>query len=462
MTQLRTRWAQRLTAVAGALTLGLVGVAAPAAAQVTDPNIDPEQTGSLTIQKFAEPETATGLPNDGTEVDTAGLDPLEGIEFTIEQVGDYDLTTEAGWEAIDGMTPAQAADEPLTQVGVDTTAADGQVTFSDLELGLYLVTETGHGDHLVPNEAAPFLVTVPMPHATQGWLYDIYAYPKNSVTAIDKTLDDTGAYGLGDTITWTITADVPQLPDGEELTEFAMSDALDENLEFQELRVTDSAGTVEPANYDTNLDETTNTLTATFTAAGLASLQANQGTTVTFEIDTAVTGIGTGTITNVANIAINGWDADTDPIDGSAWGSLDIFKYTGSEQTPDALADAQFQIFTTEEDANNLTNPVAVNGSETFTTQTDGIAAVDGLRAGTYWVVETQAPAGYTGLADPMTVTIEAGDDNLLQVQNEQRAGFELPLTGGIGTWVFVLVGVGVIALGIGLAIAHQRRKKTA
>lgn len=460
MEQQHMRWPKRVTALVGAVTLGILGLATPAAAQQ---NLDPNETGSITVHKFEEPETATGLANDGTLLDdteTAALSPLEGVQFTVQQVGDYDLTTTGGWDAIEGMTPAQAADENLVEVGSDTTGPDGQASFAGLDLGLYLVTETGHGDNLIPNSAAPFLVTVPMPHAEQGWLYDVHAYPKNSVTSIEKTLDDSDAYGLGDTITWTVTADVPQLPEGETFTEFAMTDELVEALEFQEVRVM-LGGTAVPADAYTITTPTegSNALAVNFTdPAGLDYLGENEGETVTFEIDTAVTSIGT--ITNVANIAINGWDSDTDPFEGSAWGALDIFKHNGNDE---ALSGAEFQIFTSAVDAGNRENAVTVNGSSTFTSETRGIASVAGLRAGTYWVVETEAPDGYIGVEDSLPpITIVAGENDTLNVQNDQRGAFELPLTGGIGTAVFVLVGLAVVALAVGLGVRHQRAKRAA
>src|SRR5699024_2194314 len=83
-----TRWA---VAAAGAMTLGLFGMAAPAAA--VGPNLPDTEAGDLTIHKSAEPDVG-GEEHDGTELptaDTDGLTPLDGVTFTVEQIDGVDL-----------------------------------------------------------------------------------------------------------------------------------------------------------------------------------------------------------------------------------------------------------------------------------------------------------------------------------------------------------------------------------
>jgi uncharacterized repeat protein (TIGR01451 family) len=73
---------------------------------------------------------------------------------------------------------------------------------------------------------------------------------------------------------------------------------------------------------------------------------------------------------------------------------IDISKVNGSEQ---ALSSA---VFTIKQDG----TPVDVTGNP-VTTNSDGNASLCGLAAGTYVVVETTPPSGYTGAAD-QTVTL--------------------------------------------------------
>ena len=144
--------------------------------------IEADNTGSLTIHKHVQDEqhSTPGSP--------AG-DPLAGIEFTVTEVtheGEpLDLSTAEGWALAEAVIESDAPALPegftLGEYDVVTTGLDGAVTLADLSLGLYLVTETGFGDNDVVEPAAPFWVSVPMPDADGGWVYDVVAYPKNEI-----------------------------------------------------------------------------------------------------------------------------------------------------------------------------------------------------------------------------------------------------------------------------------------
>lgn len=71
---------------------------------------------------------------------------------------------------------AYAAEHTLT--GISASAdKDGNVTFSGLSTGLYLVVQTEAAEGYLP--VSPFLVSLPMYHAESGgWLYTIEAAPK--------------------------------------------------------------------------------------------------------------------------------------------------------------------------------------------------------------------------------------------------------------------------------------------
>ena len=73
----------------------------------------------------------------------------------------------------------------------------------------------------------------------------------------------------------------------------------------------------------------------------------------------------------------------------------------------------------------------------------EGKVTVYGLAFGEYYLLETQAPAGYNLLGDAMKLTINATshtEENEIVIANV--SGAILPETGGIGTWVFTVTGI--------------------
>jgi fimbrial isopeptide formation D2 family protein/LPXTG-motif cell wall-anchored protein len=479
MNNIPERRGARFASLIGVIAAGLLSAtafAAPAAAFETGPNIDPDQTGSILLHKFAQPETPTGLPNDGSELtpdQLAGLTPLEGVTFTLRGVGNIDLTTNEGWDAVNGLTAAEVladpATYPLTDSGAGATDAAGDLAFPALPVGVYLVTETDPGDNPIAQPAAPFLVTIPMPTGENTWLYDVNVYPKNAVTEVAKTVDDSAAFGLGDIVDWDITGQVPYLTAGSPLGAFAIRDALDPRLGYESATVTALTAGGDPLPLlATDYTMTTpspvgasGTVEAVFTTEGLAKLEANQGAVVTMELGTRVLSIGDGSIENLASLAINDSVNSAEAV--SNWGALEIFKYATVDGADERLAGAQFQIFTSADDAATRTDPVAVDGETTFTSTSTANIAIDGLNVGDYWIVETVAPTGYVANTTPIPVTIVQGstdDAVLVEVENTQVPAWLLPLTGGSGASLFGIFGGAAIVLAIGAALVINSRRK--
>lgn len=126
-------WLRKIAAAAGALALGVAGLAGLSqAAQAHDStpvigvgNIDASTKTSLTIHKY---DGAQGAVGDGKVQDTSKMgNPLKGVEFTVAPVTmkgqtKIDLDTEAGWDAIDGIT-ANDVTEPGSAYTKDTAHA---------------------------------------------------------------------------------------------------------------------------------------------------------------------------------------------------------------------------------------------------------------------------------------------------------------------------------------------------
>lgn len=468
----------RLIATVGVValaTLGAVTIAGPASA--TDgPNIDPNAKGSVTIHKYKQPATPSTLPHNGTALtpeQLAGLAPLQGVEFSIVKVTGVDLTTNAGWTTagkltvVDGVVKDGNTVYPTTAVASGATDAQGVLAFPSLGLGVYLVTETGAGGNPIAVKSQPFLVSVPLPN-NNTWLYDVHVYPKNSVTGVTKTVDDSSAYGLGSDVTWTVTGDIPTLAAGGQLTKYDIVDPLDSRLGYTSATVTvkkaDSTPVaLVPADYVLTAPAvgTAGEVKVVFTATGLDKLETAAGGKVELKIVTSVKSIVDGSIENEATLYVN--DATVKANATTYWGALKIFKYTG---TSTALKGAEFQIFKSEADANSKTNPVVVNGQSTFVSPDNGNIEIPGLKAGAngtdYWVVETKAPVGYIAFATPIKVKVTTGSiaaAEIVQVKNEQVPAYALPLTGGDGALTFGIGGGALVLIAAGAAILIARRK---
>lgn len=164
--------------------------------------------------------------------------------------------------------------------------------------------------------------------------------------------------------------------------------------------------------------------------------------------------------------------------------SIPVFKYTKEGTNEKALAGA---IFTLSKKADG-TNPIElvsvsndttgdiyrvakeneVTGTTkttTVTTPTSGKFTIKGLDADTYYLTETQQPAGYNKLSAPITVVIDengnitVGANNVDEVKVENNTGSILPSTGGSGTTLIYILGA-VLVLGSSVVLITKKRMR--
>ena len=159
--------------------------------------------------------------------------------------------------------------------------------------------------------------------------------------------------------------------------------------------------------------------------------------------------------------------------------------------TDDRLAGAKFSLYNSESDATSGTNAIKVTGSNgnyvvdptSENTVFESVKSIDGqnynlhvngLAAGTYYLVETKAPAGYNKLTDPIKVEIKKNtnedvnawtlfnndknvDDKIIDVENS--TGSILPSTGGMGTIAFTVVAA-LLVLGVAVSFIRDRKRE--
>ena len=203
--------------LSAALALSLCAMPAMANSEITTPPQDvwTQDTGSITIHKY---EYNGQVKTDGTgeesDVIPDGAKALAGATFSIYQVMDRDElrdyyngtdngTDDKGRVTVDTYLndtkdAIKSGKSYSTAVATATTGENGIAKFPKLDLGLYVVVETGTPDK-VTSPVKPFLVSVPMTRVNNPneWLYDIHVYPKNGTTYGEVKIVKTGRVGSG-------------------------------------------------------------------------------------------------------------------------------------------------------------------------------------------------------------------------------------------------------------------------
>lgn len=484
---------RRLTAGVGVLalaTIGVLGTASMANADVGPGQPGAPTEGSLVIHKYAG--SGTSQPADGTQ-QTINRPPLAGVTFEVTPIGmlaggdcvPLDLGTAAGW------TDAQAVALPVSapyclataQTVSGDTDATGALTFPGLPLGLYYVDETAAPAGTTPS--VEFLVTLPYANqsaSTVDWLYTVYVYPKNNVDGDgSKTVGDATGHGLDSTVPWTLTSKpLGSFDDGAPLTSFSLIDNLDSRLTYAATPAStftyttpgSAPAAVAAANYSLSTPPGAGgTITAALTSDGIAwanTLPA--GTRFTLSFSTTVTGVG-----DINNEAFqnSGGDDVTLGEASTQWGPAEILKHQAGDKAK-TLQGAKFSVYDSVNGTDctgTLGAALSVNGQTEFTSGANGIVSIAGLYVGknnetasrVYCVVETQEPVGFVKDTTPRAITVKAeGTATTLahiDVANTPVNGPILPMTGGDGALWFAVGGIALLLVAAGGLMMARRNQ---
>ncbi|WJY67030.1 SpaH/EbpB family LPXTG-anchored major pilin [Corynebacterium auris] len=476
----------------------------PGQPSVPAANIDPSRTGSITINKRLNPtelREATGA----VDPQASGA-PLQGVTFTATRIN-RDITTAEGFAALAQMTPATAA-ENLSPLPADrrtgTTNAAGQVQFEDLSVGAYLVEESITGTVSVGGQEIPagsvvpgsaFIVFVPFTQQNENnagtWNYNPVVYPKNTSLTTQKSVvdssDDQGD-NVGDTVEYQIRSTIPAVPQGQTLGQYQIHDRYNPtelgDVTVQSVSISGTNQALTPELHYTVNDTLTQDgraqKTIDFTAAGLALLAANSGQQVVVNLEADLLAIdeGDGEIVNETQTTGFTREGDTNhefQTDNQQvrtyLAKLRVVKHVqGNEET--RLQGAEFELYQTENcTAEGVADeePLTVGGARSWTTGADGTFTIDGLHVTdfanneeaelpSFCLLETEAPAGYARLTQPIEVSLTRAETRVvgqtvplksINVANVQSSTPTLPATGGAGVALLLLVGAGIIGGGV-------------
>lgn len=489
------------TAVMMAITL------LPAIANAESTITDPQAKGSLTINKTTNKKDADGK-----------YPGLGGAEFTIYKVASLELGTNGkykSWKLTTDFARLSLTPDTLGSIstadleakaneakkiaadltGQSQTTADGtgetrkgEATFSNLELGYYLVVETKTPSKYVASK--PFFVSIPETVTTADgstWNYNVSVSPKNQGIPDTDKVPDKKTVGVGDEVTYTITG--PTVPNYDEAynettLKYEITDTLSTGLTFAkdkaDLKVytTDvNSPLVEDRDYTFEYDSTANKITISLILSKIRDLKGEAihvKYTVTVN-ENAVVG-SDGTINKAEVEYTNNPDGTTDGSKKEVKVYSFKIKINKKKDNGSPLKGATFGLYRDAACADKIAEA---------TSSDDGVinfGDASKLAAGTYYLKELQAPSGYSALTSVVKVVISTatpndnttydfkysmnegeennvGEDGVISLDITNNKGFNLPATGGMGTYLFTIGGLVIMAGAALLLIASKKRR---
>ena len=385
---------------------------------------------------------------------------------------------------------AQKSNITATETQADVKAK--RVTFTNLELGYYLLDSTTG--------------TLCSLDTTNS---EVNIREKNEAPTNTKQVQEDSKAGAADEYDTKNDADIGQTVNFKSTIKpqagarnYVFHDTMSAGLTFNETSVSVTKGTetVGDTNYilktkdNTDTDKATNdectfeiefkqafcdTLTATDTIVITYSATLNQNAHIGPDTKTeknfnkSKLSYGDKSATEWSRTTTNTWEVKvfkfhTSATDGNG---LDGAKFTLSKNTDGTnpiklikLTDA------TKPNTYRVAMPKAENQFEDgataeIITDASGKFTIQGLDSDTYYLTETKAPDGYNKLKDAVKITIandgkvtvNNGTANVDTVEIENKTGAEMPSTGGIGTTVFYVVG-GILAVGAAVLLVTKKR----
>ena len=461
----------------------------------------------VTTDKYQTPESLLNLD----------ADEQMAAAVAFKKVVSNNTTHIAKYGADDGRKPAKQETDQDGKAVFDNLDLGYYLV---VETKTPIVQENGK-DTIQYVASTPFFVAIPQSDqttaygeeatkATTAWKYDVVATPKNEKVSIDKKIVENGAnkdkdtVAVGDTINYEITSTSPKYTkeyfiDGgaEKNPTYNIHDTLSDGLTLNAdtIKVTVDDGTVNGTELRLTTDYTLTTeahkFDIVFTSDFLkkeeykgATVKVNYSVTVN---ENAV--VGTDGNTNDVSLDYSRKpDELTEGVPGKT--TPTVYTYALSTSTNKGLAGAKFQLYKkgTEKPIAGLKNMVTKDGNEngvkdTLVTLEDGVIEFSGLNVGTYVLREIEAPKGYTLNKDEIEFTIGDEDTDgkldsvaegskvtnvttedgkntgMVETTITNNKGFNLPSTGGMGTYIFTIGGLVVMAGAVLLLVSSKKKR---
>lgn len=353
---------------------------------------------------------------------------------------------------------------------------------------------------------------------TTSWVYDVVATPKNEEVTIDKKIsgindakteaknEQQATVKVGDKVEYTITSISPKYTDeyfaytdASKLPVYKITDTLSKGLGYQnDILVKIGKTTLqEGIDKDYTLSKTTNddssmTIVITFTQAFLKN-EAYKGKEVIVTYTAEVLQSAEITNPNTNEVSLDYTNKPGEETKGIPGDVPKVYTYALNVHKKDNsgtnLKDAKFKLYfvTKNESGENVYTQIKnlkdMDDNGVIATDSKGNLTLAGLNVGDYALEEVEAPAGYTLLKDKIFFSIsdsdidgrldevtegstisnvkdkEENNTGYVQMEVVNNKGFNLPATGGLGTYLFTIGGLVIMAGAALLLIASKKRR---
>lgn len=344
--------------------------------------------------------------------------------------------------------------------GTAETATGNTVTFSNLDLGYYLVDSS---------LGALCGLNTTNPNATIKEKNEKPEIKKEVQTSNGDWSNENNAK-IGDTVEYKVEIKVA---DGAQT--YTVTDTMSKGLTFNSTSLKVAVGsTFATADTDYTLTPTKNGFTLELPETYVSTL--TKGTTIivtynaTLNKDAVIDGdgntnevkLGYGNHQNTvpSKVTTKSYQFDLVKVDGTTNKLLDGAEFE--------LADGETKLsFVKDANGNYRVATTGEKDATTTITVKNGKVNIYGLAGKTYTLIETKAPGGYNKLVTPETVNLTDGSkasatidadvykDGGVVVKN--NAGTVLPSTGGMGTTLFYVVGGGLMVAAVVLLVTKKR-----
>lgn len=321
---------------------------------------------------------------------------------------------------------------------------------------------------------------------------DVEIYEKNSKPSVSKTVKDSDdadtAYGesatadVGEVVNFKLVVNTGTNEKGVNAginSNYVITDVMT-NLTYVDGSVEISGGLESwtlDTDYTVSWDSGSKTLTINLLADSIKNLGKNVDITVKYDATVDTTAVSNDSTANKNEVTLTYNNETSTDVTYVKTYKFSVLKNDGET----ALSGAKFKLSTTTDetdalplatiDTNQYQYQTGTGEATEITTDDTGAFSIEGLDAGTYYLIETDAPTGYNKLNAPITVTIAedgsvtftAGNESDTATGNDitvtvvNQTGAELPSTGGIGTTIFYILGSALV-IGCGIVLISRKR----